>query len=974
MRVGHLPPEPPTSSAAEPASLTPNPAPSVAVPFTTVPTYQPSSLEPYTSSAAPPPEQSEIVAPLIGNRWHGVFDVKDGQPTPSPPTSSGRETSPHELQKRLWNQAYNELKVSQTKTVEAYEKILSGELHRNDSTATLGTKENEIGQTQETRWCQMKQLVQAGLERTRRQADIKQGIEDGLQAISAVRGIVDKAVQTAPEAALAWVGVCLGLEILSNPITETSINRQGIAYVISRMEWYWNLVCLLLDENRIDELSAGLRDELEKHVVQLYKELLLYQIKSVCLYRRNQAAVLLRDMFKLDDWDGQLNEIRDAENMVKRDSEQYNSERVKSYLGDLAMTAHSQEMRLRDIHSAIQNQIRLQERRYQDDKDEQCLKDLYLTDPRDDKKRIQDTKGGLLRDSYRWILDHADFRRFRDDPQSRLLWINGDPGKGKTMLLCGIIDELEKESATRLSYFFCQATEAQLSNATAVLRGLIYLLIVQQPSLISYVRVKYDAAGEKLFEGINVWVSLTEILTDMLKDPNLEDIVLVVDALDECRMGLGQLLDFVAQASSLFRAKWVLSSRNWPNIEVKLDKITQKVRLRLESNDDSISGAVHSYIQHVVNQLAHDKAYDDETRNAVEQHLTSNANNTFLWVALVCQELRDVSEIWDVLDVIKEMPAGLEDLYDRIMQQIQKLGRRNPEMCRSVLSTVTTAYRPLHLEELGHLSGLPPNIQRSNGFISKITSMCGSFLTIRDNVVYIIHQSARDFLLANTYLFPSGMREQHYAMFSRSLEALSRTLRRDIYSLRAPGFPIDQVTPPHPDPLTSTRYSCIYWVDHLCDSNPAQRKRHGEALQDGGAINTFLREKYLYWLEALSLLRSMSAGVMAMQKLEALVGTMETRQLREILRDACRFILSHTRAVEIAPLQVYASALVFSPARSLVRELFKEEAPKWIISKPPMEADWNACLQTLEGHSNTVNSVVFSADSRRLASGSGDKT
>lgn len=40
---------------------------------------------------------------------------------------------------------------------------------------------------------------------------------------------------------------------------------------------------------------------------------------------------------------------------------------------------------------------------------EQCIQDLHLTDPRDDKKRIEDTKGGLLKDAYRWILKTPDF-------------------------------------------------------------------------------------------------------------------------------------------------------------------------------------------------------------------------------------------------------------------------------------------------------------------------------------------------------------------------------------------------------------------------------------------------------------------------------------------------------------------------------------------------------------------------------------
>jgi hypothetical protein len=38
------------------------------------------------------------------------------------------------------------------------------------------------------------------------------------------------------------------------------------------------------------------------------------------------------------------------------------------------------------------------------------IHDLYLTNPRDDKKRIKETKGGLLQDSYRWILKNTDFQ------------------------------------------------------------------------------------------------------------------------------------------------------------------------------------------------------------------------------------------------------------------------------------------------------------------------------------------------------------------------------------------------------------------------------------------------------------------------------------------------------------------------------------------------------------------------------------
>ena len=86
-----------------------------------------------------------------------------------------------------------------------------------------------------------------------------------------------------------------------------------------------------------------------------------------------------------------------------------------------------------------------------------------------------------------------------------------------------------------------------------------------------------------------------------------------------------------------------------------------------------------------------------------------------------------------------------------------------------------------------------------------------------------------------------------------------------------------------------------------------------------------------------------------------------------------RFILYCGWVVENYPLQVYAFALVFSPARSITRGLFKQEVQSWITTEPVAEEDWNACLHTME-HSDAVMSVAFSPDSKLVASGSCDNT
>ena len=82
----------------------------------------------------------------------------------------------------------------------------------------------------------------------------------------------------------------------------------------------------------------------------------------------------------------------------------------------------------------------------------------------------------------------------------------------------------------------------------------------------------------------------------------------------------------------------------------------------------------------------------------------------------------------------------------------------------------------------------------------------------------------------------------------------------------------------------------------------------------------------------------------------------------------------HKGAIEDSALQVYASALLFSPKKSIIRNLFKHEEPDNITINPSMNDSWSACLQTLEGHRSWVHSVAFSHDSARLASASWDDT
>jgi WD40 repeat protein len=85
------------------------------------------------------------------------------------------------------------------------------------------------------------------------------------------------------------------------------------------------------------------------------------------------------------------------------------------------------------------------------------------------------------------------------------------------------------------------------------------------------------------------------------------------------------------------------------------------------------------------------------------------------------------------------------------------------------------------------------------------------------------------------------------------------------------------------------------------------------------------------------------------------------------VRDAIRFILYNRQTIENTPLQIYTSALIFSPTNSLIRKLFKESKPTW-TAKPVVKSNWDDCLQTLEGHSDLITTVAISLNGRWVSS------
>jgi hypothetical protein len=364
---------------------------------------------------------------------------------------------------------------------------------------------------------------------------------------------------------------------------------------------------------------------------------------------------------------------------------------------------------------------------------------------------------------------------------------------------------------------------------------------------------------------------MSEMLSNILSDYDRKPIYLVVDALDECTNELSKLLELVVKTSaSSSRVKWLLASRNELHIEQKLRQVGREKILSLEirENAEHVSNAVNAFIDMRLSTI--DSLQDEGLRNQVRKVISGKADGTFLWVALVIQEL-EKPESWDPLELVEEVPSGLDQLYDRMMEKIGRLHKRYSQTCRDLLTKVLHAYRPLSLAELGGLSAVPIQHGAIEEVMRKLVVMCGSFLTIRDEQVYLVHQSAKDYLrdTPRKAVLPPRY-ETHSHMFFRSVQLMHDTLRRDMYGLKHPGFSIEEVVTPLNDPLAAVKYSCVFWVDHLHDSLVDEEVTREQEPKVEQVVYRFLQQKYLYWLEALSLCKSIPAGAASLRKLETL--------------------------------------------------------------------------------------------------------
>ncbi|KAJ4038308.1 hypothetical protein NW756_008558 [Fusarium oxysporum] len=386
-----------------------------------------------------------------------------------------------------------------------------------------------------------------------------------------------------------------------------------------------------------------------------------------------------------------------------------------------------------------------------------CLREMFVTDTSLDREGILDAKGDICEGTCEWILSTDELQTWDQNPP-HLLWISAPPGMGKTFMsihLSKHFEAISKEnSGVATIFFFCDSKVESRNTAVSILRSLMHQLISHQPSLINTIIPQWKQQSQRLFQETS-FGALWKLFEDMIAKSEFKTIYCVIDALDECEANsLSLLLRKFERLSrghlgSSPKLRLICLSRRYP------ENIPEALLLFAKMELDSMTARkedINQFITSQLQELAQKKRLSREMWSSLEQTFRKKSEGTFLWISFMAQDLQK-QRLLDFEASLEMLPAGLDAVYDRILQNIDFEKR---EMIRGILYWVLVAKSPFTIPQLCEAVDIEPQgfLTRENVCIELIKS-CGHLLQIKykrhrsytKQTVTFLHQSAKDYLM-----------------------------------------------------------------------------------------------------------------------------------------------------------------------------------------------------------------------------------
>ncbi|KAK5246711.1 hypothetical protein LTR20_007355 [Exophiala xenobiotica] len=580
-----------------------------------------------------------------------------------------------------------------------------------------------------------------------------------------------------------------------------------------------------------------------------------------------------------------------------------------------------------------------------------------------------------------------------------IFWLKGRAGTGKSTIARTIAESLHQRGVPLASFFFKRGG-GDLARSRKVISTIVFQLTHRSNILGGFV---CDALREE--PDLGEAASLSEQYHKLLVQPleklskcstGSNSMMIVLDALDECDDAddirlLLQLFGNTQNLSAL-GIRLLVTSRPETPIQLGFRDMNHITYHKLALHNVTkavVDQDIKTFVAYKLGRIRADQGLPDTWPGFDQiQKVTELADGLFIYAATVClfvQSSRQVITRARLDQVCQgfwskhDSTNALDRMYLTILESSLSGGLSADEELsvvtdlRCVVGSIVLLFDNLSARDLERL--LLPNQSTQGGSVQDTLSSLHAVLDVPDDrtkPIRMQHLSFRDFLIDDQrcsddrFCVPSG--DGHRTLATHCLDLMTKSLRRDICNLASPGTLVSDISDAILDHYVppAVRYAGRYWVDHA--------EHGGLNFDDGGDIHQFLKDYTPYWLEVLSLIRKVPEAIRIIRKLEGLAQGARSAQLRSLVQDTLRFVYSFGHVLTRVPLQLYSAGLEFSPTQSLFRQLFESLKDHQVDIKTQLREQWDECLQTFEGHSSGVASVVFSPDGSCVASGSDDKT
>jgi hypothetical protein len=371
--------------------------------------------------------------------------------------------------------------------------------------------------------------------------------------------------------------------------------------------------------------------------------------------------------------------------------------------------------------------------------------------------------------------------------------------------------------------------------------------------------------------------------------------IFVIDALDECDddEDIRTIIQLLTEAESLetVRVRVFLTSR--PQVPIRqgfhqMPEAGHQVFVLHNILPSVVDHDIAIFLEHNLRLVRQENSlYDGWPGENIIRCLVLKASGLFIWVATACRFIRDgrrfaARRLAMILGNSSQATAApekhLNEIYITVLKHSIPLDYSNEEKeelkgrLRFILGSVVILSSPLSSYSLSKL------VHVTKEEVDQTLDRLHAILEVRKDQtrpLRLHHPSFRNFLLdtkrCNDSEYLVDEEQAHQRLARSCIQLLSMSLKGDICDASVPGTIIDDIESSRVDHCIpqEVQYASLYWVHHL--------RKSGAQLRYNDEVDRFLRDHFLYWLEALGWMQKVSEGIVEIISLESIASVSQPK-------------------------------------------------------------------------------------------------